>query len=174
MEKPTFEAFYGEYLQRVYKFVFFRVGGNRTLAEDLTQDVFLKVFEAYDRYDPEKSRSAWVYTIARNHLINYFQKQRPGVELEEIEDTAWVSVDVRASYASRHESEALYAAIQELPSDDAQLIRMKHLEGWSFEDLAGVFEKTPASLRTQSSRAMKKLKHIVKQKPRISPPQASL
>ncbi|HEU0050764.1 MAG TPA: sigma-70 family RNA polymerase sigma factor [Patescibacteria group bacterium] len=162
MDKRHFAKFYDAYVERIYKFVFYRVGANKAVAEDLTQDIFLKAFEAFDRYDPSVSQVSWLYTIARNHLINEYAKRRPGVDLEDIEGTLEASEDLRAAYATRHDEQSLLEAIGRLPSDDGQLIRMKYLEGWSFEDLEEIFEKKSGTLRVQATRALKKLKGLLK------------
>lgn len=162
MDKRHFERFYNLYVTRIYKFVYFRVGGNKALAQDLTQDVFLKAFEAFDRYDPTVSQVSWIYTIARNHLVNHHAKTRPSVDLEDIEGTLLASEDGREHYARRHDERALIEAIGKLPEEDARLVKMKYLEGWSFEDLESVLEKTSGALRVQASRALKKLKKCMK------------
>lgn len=162
MDKCHFEHFYDTYVARIYKFVFYRVGGNKALAEDLTQDVFLKAFEAFDRYDPALSQVSWLYTIARNHLINEYAKRKPGVDLEEVEGTLSVSQDVRPLYAAHHDTEKLLDAIKRLPKDDGELVRMKYLEGWSFDDLEAIFQKQSGTLRVQAMRALKKLKLLLK------------
>jgi len=158
MERRHFTAFYHSYVDRIYRFVFYRVGGDKQLAQDLTQDVFLKAFEAFERYDPAKSETSWLYTIARNHLINHHAKTRPGVALEEIEGSVWASEDARERFCQRHDEKKLLEAIAALSPEDAQLIRMKYLEGWSFDDLAESFEKKSGTLRVQARRALKKLK----------------
>ncbi|HVM90469.1 MAG TPA: sigma-70 family RNA polymerase sigma factor [Verrucomicrobiae bacterium] len=161
-KKPAFEAFYRANVKRIYAFVFFRVGSDKALAEDLVQDIFMKAFEAYDRYDPERGISAWIYTIARNHVINEMTKRRPGVPIEEIEDSIRVSTDAREREALKDDERRLLAALDRLDVEDARLLRMKHLEGWSYDELADIFEKTPGTLRVQASRAMKKLKSLIK------------
>ncbi len=158
MEKLAFDAFYRAFAKRIYAFVYFRVGGNKAVAEDLVQDIFLKAFEAYDRFDPAKGKSAWIYTIARNHVINSMAKQRPAVDLEEIEGMAIVSTDGRERMAIADDERRLLEAIDALGEEEAQLVRMKYLEGWSFDELGEIMEKTPGALRVQASRAMKKLK----------------
>ncbi len=162
MHKRHFAKFYETYVDRIYKFVFYRVGGNKALAQDLTQDVFLKAFEAFDRYDPTVSEVSWLYTIARNHLINTHAKTRPGVDLEEVEGTKWVSQDFRQVFASRHDEQKLLAAINQLSAEEAKLVRMKYLEGWTFDDLEEVFDKKSGALRVQATRALKKLKALLK------------
>lgn len=163
MEKKRYAEFYDKYLKRIYAFVYFRVGGNRVVAEDLTQDIFLKAFEAFERYDPARGEVAWLYTIARNHLINQNAKTRPNVSLEEVEGTRWVSEDVREQFAANHDERRLMKAVAVLPEEDALLVRMKYLEGWTFDDLAEVFNKQSSALRVQAGRALKKLRTILKQ-----------
>lgn len=161
MEKHEFARFYKEYFERIYKFVYFRVAGNKELAQDLTQDVFMKAFQAFERYDPAISQSSWIYTIARNHVINQLAKTRPGVDLEEIEGSIFASADFREAYATNLEEKKLMEAIGTLPKEDGQLLRMKYLEGWTFDELADVFGKKSGALRVQARRGIKKLKTIL-------------
>lgn len=160
-EKLDFLAFYRAHVERIYKFVYFRVGSNKEMAEDLVQDIFLKAYEAYDRYDPDKSLSAWIFTIARNTVINHYAKRKADVTLEEIESAPIVSADARQEVMMKDDERRLAEALNKLDPEEARLIRMKHLEGWPYEDLAEVFEKTPATLRVQASRAMKKLRSLI-------------
>lgn len=162
MKSADFEAFYHGHVERVYRFVFYRVGGQVDLAEDMTQDIFLKAFEAFERYDPSKSKSAWIYTIARNHLINHHAKTRPQVDVEEVGDMLLLSEDGRERFAKNDEERRLLEGIATLEEEEARLIRMKYLEGWGFDDLAEVFEKTSGALRVQAGRALKKLKSTLK------------
>ena len=162
MEQRRFEEFYRSYMKRVYKFVFFRVGSDKRLAEDLTQDVFLKAFEAFERYDPAVSQSSWIYTIARNHLINHYAKSRPGVSFDDIEGSVWTSEDGRIRMIRRQEERSVLDALARLSKEDAVLIRMKYLEGWQFDELAEIFGKSSGSLRVQAGRAMKQLKTEMK------------
>lgn len=162
MEKRHFAHFYHQHVERIYKFVYYRVGGNKELAQDLTQDVFLKAFEAFDRYDPAVSQVSWIYTIARNHIINQHAKTRPNVTLEDVEGTMMAAEDARERFADRHDHQKLLAALGTLPPEDARLVRMKYLEGWSFDDLAEIFEKKSGALRVQAGRALKKLKQSLK------------
>lgn len=162
MDKSRFSWFYEHYLPRIHAFVYFRVGGNRAMAEDLTQEIFLKAFEAFERFDPARGEVAWLYTIARNHLINHYAKIRPDVSLEEAEGSRWASNDVRDRFASDYDERRLLKAMDLLPEEDARLIRMKYLEGWSFDELVELFGKKSAALRVQAGRALKKMRGFLK------------
>lgn len=155
--KPTFVAFYEAHLTRIYAFVFFRVGGRKEVAEDLVQEIFVKAFEAYDRYDPSVSEFAWIYTIARNHLATHFTRQREMIDVEDIADDARFSKDAREHLARSFDEQTLLQALETLPPDQADLIQKKYLEGWSFDDLAAQFKKSSGSLRVQCVRILRKL-----------------
>jgi RNA polymerase sigma-70 factor (ECF subfamily) len=164
MNPQPFEGFYHTYVKRVYRFVFYRVGGRVELTQDLTQEIFLKAFEAFDRYDPTKSQSAWIYTIARNHLINHHAKQRPQVDVEDVIDSRLVSEDGREVFARADDDQRLLRGIDGLDTDDARLVRMKYLEGWGFDELADMLGKSSGALRVQAGRALKKLRHSLHKK----------
>ena len=164
MDTKHFPDFYRANFKRIYRFYFFRVGGKREIAEDLTQDVFVKALGAFESYDPETSKSAWIYTIARNHFVNYLEKSRPGVPLEDVEELASMSDDWPEQMMQRHDAKRLFTAMQELPRPDRDLIRLKFLEGWGYEDIAMQVGKTAGALRVQAHRALKVLQHILKQK----------
>lgn len=162
MDTRAFEVFYDAHVKKVYRFIFYRVGGRTEVAQDLTQEIFLKAFQAFDRYDPSKSRSAWIYTIARNHLINYQAKERPETGSEEVDDSLLASEDGRERCTRNLEERRLLEAITALEEEDARLLRMKYLEGWGFDELADIFGKTSGALRVQAGRLLKQLRQILK------------
>ena len=164
MDTKQFSAFYKTNIKRVYRYLLYRVQGNREVAEDLTHDVFLKAFAAFESYDPAISQSSWIYAIARNHLINYVEKTRQNVDLEAIENTDWDRVDWAERLSLRHDERRLWHAIGTLPSEDAEIVRLKYLEGWSYDDIAERLGKTAGALRVQSHRALSALKRVLKQK----------
>ncbi len=86
MSKREFEKFYNNHLDKVYRFVFFRCNGNRELTEDLVSEIFMKALEHFDSYDEKVSKSAWIMTITRNHLANYWRDSKKTSLLPEDED----------------------------------------------------------------------------------------
>lgn len=164
MDRNDFVSFYNKYVDKIYKYVFFRVGGSRELAEDLTQDIFTKALDAFDRYDPSISQSAWIYTIARNHIINHAQKQRPQMDMEDAESEISLAVDWVSAVELSYERGRLTDALKELPDHEATLVRMKYLEGWKFADLEDVLGTSSGTLRVQATRILKKLRSILKKK----------
>jgi RNA polymerase sigma-70 factor (ECF subfamily) len=164
MKRKEFPKFYDTYADKIYKYVFFRVGGNKELAEDLTQDIFVKALDAFDRYDTSVSISAWIYTIARNHIINTIQKQKPQVSLEDTEAEASLRRDWGSVLETSFDENRLLEALDRLEEDEALLVRMKYLEGWKYDEISEILGKSSGALRVQASRTLRKLRGILKQK----------
>src|SRR5439155_10717156 len=96
-DAAAFGRLYEAYLDRIFRYVYFRVGSTSD-AEDLTEQVFLKAWEAIDRYQPRGTPfTAWLYRLAHNLVIDYYRSRRPTTPLEEIVDTEELGVDVIAT-----------------------------------------------------------------------------
>ena len=84
--KKEFEKFYNSHVDKVYRFVFFRVNCNKELAQDLVSEIFIKAMEHFVDYDENLSKSAWIMTISKNHLANYWRDKKPTSEIPEDDD----------------------------------------------------------------------------------------
>lgn len=164
MDQNQFPSFYRDNVKRVYRFLYYRLNGNKERAEDLTQDVFLKALAAFESYDPRISQVSWIITIARNHLINQLQKDRPTLDIAELEETLWDQVDLLEKMSLSFDETRLLSALSQLPSEEAEIIRLKYLESWPYEEIAHKMGKTAGALRIQAYRALKQLKGLLKQK----------
>ncbi|MFO0764556.1 MAG: RNA polymerase sigma factor [Patescibacteria group bacterium] len=162
MKPSDFTAFYQKNVQRVFRYVLFRVSCNQEVAEDLTQDIFLKAYKAFGSYDAARSGSSWIYTIAKNTLIDWYKKQHPTEDIANYEDALSFSVNAWELHSANEDSKALLGLIASLPDDDAALVRMRYLEGWDYAGLAPVLQKTENALRAQASRALKRLRRQIR------------
>lgn len=158
--KREFEQFYNKNVDRIYRFVFFRVQ-NTSVAEDLTSEIFMKALKAFERYDEKVSKSAWIYTIARNHLANYYRDQKPAVDIEEV---AYGLVGERGEETMEKQSDQmlLAKALDELSLEERRLVTMKHLEGYSYKEMAEILERGDQALKVATHRAMNKLRGVMK------------
>ncbi|BBB66156.1 hypothetical protein UNDYM_1903 [Undibacterium sp. YM2] len=115
-------------------------------AEDILQDVFYELVEAYRLPEPIEQVGAWLFRVARNRIIDRFRKKKevalPDVE-EGSEDEAWLdrvmpSVDEgpEAAYARNVMLEALYEALDELPEEQRDAFIRHEIEGLSFKEMS--------------------------------------
>lgn len=127
------EKLYTQYRGKVLGYIRARVN-NREDAEDLCQDVFVKVFRAADRYDAEKSApGTWIYAVTRNAVIDYFRKNRPAEELpEDLTDDA-LPEDAVMQTALLDE---LAAALEQLPDELTDIIVARYYDRLPLTEIA--------------------------------------
>jgi RNA polymerase sigma-70 factor (ECF subfamily) len=158
-EKPDFKAFYDRHLDRVYRYVFFRVGCRQEVAEDLTSEIFIKALKAFDRYDPEQSQSAWIMMIAKNTLINHYRDRKEEVDVDELASVL-PGVDGRVEIERREKSIVLERALATLSAHERQLIELKYLLGYEYQEMAKQMAKSTAAIKMETHRIMKKLRAV--------------
>lgn len=145
----------------------YQVMGDRQAAEEITQDVFMKVWQKVDQYDASQSSfTTWLGRIARNTAIDAVRKasRRPhGENNFPIDDYAFTLAARNSTDPGR--TIALHSAIKSLPADQAELINLAYFGGMSHNDIA---EFTGLPLGTVKSRlrsAMQRLREIFNPNP---------
>ncbi len=157
-DKEAFGRLYQLYLDRIYRFVFFRVGQQRELAEDIVSEVFLKAWEKIETFK-EGSFQAWVYMIARNRVIDYYRVTKQQVQLDEafiddkenVEDTALKHLEI----------EQVKQALSALTDEQQEVLVLKFIEDVSNREIAHILGKREDAVRALQSRAIKELKRIL-------------
>ena len=159
-ESRAFEELVDRYQTRLLNFVY-RTIGDRDRAEDLVQEVFIRVHRHLHRFDRSKKFSTWIYTIAsnlaKNELRNrsrnplvFFQSMRSDQDEEErplqFEDPTSRPDDM---YRKRHLRQLVEESVAALPEHHRQVFVLRELEGKSYEEIA---EITACNLGTVKSR----------------------
>lgn len=151
-----FGSFYDQHIDSVYRFVYFRVGQKREVAEDLTSDVFLSAFEAFDRFDPERGEKAWIMTIARNKLINHYRDKKEEIDIDDVAFTL-IGENGTETAVRNEESATLRQALTELKPAERAMVEQKYLLGYRYQEIAKEVGKNVGAVRVETHRAMKKL-----------------
>jgi RNA polymerase sigma-70 factor (ECF subfamily) len=162
--KSDFSNFYQLNIDRIYRYVYFRVGKNKELTEDLVSEIFLKALKHFEKYDENRSKSAWLYTISRNHLANHFRDKKETIDIDEIAYSL-TGIDGNKVIEKNEVILEVEKALATLSTKDCRLVTLKHLEGYSYLEMAEILNKSPESLKVATHRAVKKLKkHMAKYK----------
>jgi RNA polymerase sigma-70 factor, ECF subfamily len=107
--------------------------GNEADAADATQEAFVDAFRNLRIYDATREFYAWFYTLLRNRCLK--QRSRRGTRSES------APLPERAVAPQRpDESLDVWTALQRLPAADAELVVLKHLEGWTYDELSAALE----------------------------------
>lgn len=165
MTKKDFSKIYETHYPKVLAFVTKRVT-NVTTAEDLTSEVFEKVLLSISDFQWQGiTVSAWIFKIARNHIIDFYRKNEKHKGEKSLEDIVNFvesnvpGVDVEAE-ADEEEIE-LYNAMRDLDEDEQYLVYYKFFEELSNKEIADLLNMSETNVGTKLHRARKKLESII-------------
>lgn len=165
-DKGAFAALYGHFAPRVKTYLMgFKIG--ERAAEDLVQEVFLTLWRKAPQFDPGKAKaSTWIFTIARNRLIDEKRKEKrfPADALKFESETVGLETG-ETKLAEKETKGAVQKALQGLPEDQRQILELAFLKGLTHAEIA---EESGLALGTVKSRirlAFSKMRHqLEKQK----------
>lgn len=160
MLKAEFQAFYDKHFDRVYRFVFYRVNKSEDKAQDLTSEIFMKALEHFDGFDERISKTAWIMTIARNHISNHYRDLKENVNIENIQFSL-EGEDGRKKIEKIEELRELKESLDKLSARDKQLIELKYIQGYRYKEIGDILGKSAGAARVESHRAMRKLRQLL-------------
>jgi RNA polymerase sigma-70 factor, ECF subfamily len=160
-DADAFGKLYDIYMDRVYRHIYYRVG-NESDAEDLTQQVFLRAWQAIGRYRSSGSPFiAWLMTISHNLVVDHYRARKDRAYLEaEILASDSTSDPEHAAEASI-EQQRLRRAILQLKPDQQQVVMLRFMEGFQFAEIAALLGKKEGHIRVILHRALALLRHTV-------------
>ena len=136
-DRQAFETLLVQYEKPVFNAAY-RMLNNREDASDVTQTVFLKVYENFDRFDPSRRFFSWIYRITLNESINWLSKQN---RLEPLQhETADDGKSPEQEVASAELSAKIQAALMTIKSDYRTVVILKHILGCSYVEISEVLE----------------------------------
>jgi RNA polymerase sigma-70 factor (ECF subfamily) len=150
-------AVYSEYGRLVYA-VAYKLLGDRGLAEEATQQAFLQVWRAAGNFDPTRDLAPWLATIARRVAIDIHRREskRAHERLEDVEsDPALVTLPESAE--SAYEVWEVRRAVDELPTEERDVVRLQHLEGLTHAEIALRLGVPAGTVKSRSFRAHRRL-----------------
>lgn len=169
--EAAFEILYWRHQHGIFNFICHFIGESSTQAEELLQDVFLKVVKSRKRYEPSAKFTTWLYQIARNGCIDHFRKMkhRKLTSLSQpLDDDEDISVETTISHSSPSPekkahmgelAEVLKKAIDALPDEQREIFLMREDLNLSFAEIA---ETLKCPVNTAKSRMRYALEHLRK------------
>lgn len=152
------EEIYRDYYGKVYGYIVSKINNSHT-AEDLTSDVFLKVYEKLGSFDETKaSVSTWIYTITRNTLTDYYRTRKV---MDEIPETTPLGFSVEDEVCNREMLDKLAAALETLDERERDIIVLRYYSGKTLKDIAEKMGISYAYVKILQNKAMDSLKKIL-------------
>jgi RNA polymerase sigma-70 factor (ECF subfamily) len=157
-DRAAFAELYERYVERVYRYVYFRTGSQHD-AEDLSEQVFLKAWTSIRQFRWQgKPFQAWLYTLAHNALVDEFRHTRPTTSLDNAPEVACLEQTHSEQWM---DADMLAQAIRHLPRDLQHVICLRFLEGRSTPEVAKLMDTRESTVRELQFRALRQLRHIL-------------
>lgn len=165
-DRDRFAELVSRYERRVVNYVY-RITHRYEDAHDLTQEIFVKVFLALDRYDPKYQFSTWLFRIAQNSAIDALRKRtvmevplaRPSDDEQPRErEFADDGISPYRALKNKQLSAAIDKAVGRLPSDYRELIQLRHFAELSYEEIASMKKLPLGTVKNKLFRARNLLK----------------
>jgi RNA polymerase sigma-70 factor (ECF subfamily) len=160
-DTEAFAGLYDIFIQPIYRYIFFKVAREEAL--DLTESVFLKVWENLNSYSKIKGAfSSWVFKIAHNLVIDHYRVQREHVDLDDVvlPDES-KDVDPRFLTENRLNQELLRQAISKLKQKYQDVLLLRYVNGLELREISRIMRRSEGNLRILKFRALQSLKKVL-------------
>ncbi|HZQ49346.1 MAG TPA: RNA polymerase sigma factor [Candidatus Dormibacteraeota bacterium] len=160
-DRPPFEDMYRDYLGRIYAYVRAQVGTSAD-AEDITAQVFMNAYHAYERFEPRHTTpAAWLFRIARNATLDHFRASGRRDRLQRtIEHQPVAEEDPSVMAEERMQYRALLGHVARLPERQRDAISLRH-SGLSFDEVGRLMSCSEDAAKMLYHRALKALRDAV-------------
>ncbi|MBK3493612.1 sigma-70 family RNA polymerase sigma factor [Viridibacillus sp. YIM B01967] len=155
-----FVDLYDAYFDDIYRYVYVKTS-NKWDTEDLVSDVFRKAFEKFSVLEGHPNDKAWLFTIARNTVIDYYRKNKSVLMGDEFEQYL-SQLQFEDPFDGTTEKECLQKSLGHLSDEDLEITELRYFADLKFKDMAVILKKEEGSLRVKSNRITKKLGVLVR------------
>jgi RNA polymerase sigma-70 factor, ECF subfamily len=170
----AFRELIRRYERPVFSLIY-RMVRDREMAEDLSQDTFIKVLNALDRYDPKYKFSSWIFKIAHNTTLDQLRKKEPQTlslegspharTAEQAETSSFTAVDTAENpeqyTASKEMGFEIEEAIARLRPEYRSVIVLWHVEGRPYEEIAEITGLPLGTVKTYIHRGRNELREML-------------
>jgi RNA polymerase sigma-70 factor (ECF subfamily) len=156
-----YTAIIRRYQDRLFQAVFCMIG-RRDVAEDITQDVFVKVYLSLDKFRGECRFYSWLYRIAMNMCRDWLRHQTVAERYEGLPERSPQETPEQALYR-RELAERIQTALMELPEKYREAFCLKHIEGLSYDEMAALLDMPVETLKVRVHRARLLLQDLLRE-----------
>ena len=162
-DEQAFAQLYAHYRGELYRF-FLRQCGHAALAEELYQELWMRVIQSRQRYEHTARFSTWLYRIAHNLLMDHFRRHQPEVAEDDPDSLPGEDDNSPLQAASREELQARFATVlARLPFEQRQAFLLKEEAGLSLQDIADVCGTTTETVKSRLRYAVARLRKALKE-----------
>lgn len=153
-----FEEIVSRYKKLVYSIIYSKIR-NRDEAEDLSQEVFLRIFKSLNKYNPEFRFSTWTASITANLCLDRLRKKKlDTVAIDEVDYMIEDDESPEYKYINAEKSELIKEAVENLPEKYRQPVILYHEKGLSYEEIMETMNEPMSIVKNRLYRARQLLR----------------
>lgn len=166
-EDGAWEALLQAHTRKIYNLCY-RFTGRYEDAEDLTQEVFIKVFRTLKTYDPGQAKfGTWLNRIARNHLVDHYRRTRKDRTTSALDDQMPIPDHSPGGHPadrveSRERKERLQAGLNKLSPDLREAVILRDLQDLDYAEIAQVLDVPEGTVKSRINRGRLELARVLK------------
>jgi RNA polymerase sigma-70 factor, ECF subfamily len=167
---PAWETIVRQHTSRVYNLAY-RFTGRFDEAEDLTQEIFLKIYRTLNSYRPESGALVtWIVRVGRNHIIDHYRKFKTErthtdsleVEYEKAEENPARYANPAQALEQRELSERVHLALLKISEDLREAVILRDLEEFTYEEIASMLDLPLGTVKSRINRGRAELARLLK------------
>ena len=155
------------YSRRIFN-LSYQFAGSYEEAEDLTQEIFVKLHHSLSKFDLTKNFTAWLLTLSRNHLIDRYRKTKWEKKSRDSFDEHYLSADKRSNpeegILQRETKRMVWDGLKQLSPDTRMVIILRDIQGKSYDEIAEIMDLPLGTVKSRVNRGRLQLANMLKDK----------
>lgn len=159
-KKEYTENVFNQYYAEILNYVMSRIGHNTDISQDIAQEIFIKAWDNRFKYNVKKgSIRTWIYTIARNHLVDYYRSRR--YEYNSFENEAICIAKFEVDVEDREMFGFVMKKLAALKENERELIYLRYVQELTIKEVSTILRRSKIATKVAIHRAIKKLRQII-------------
>ncbi len=168
-DEEAFTEIVNRYLKTIYNFIY-RLVGSEKEAEDISQEVFLKVWKNLKKFDVEKSFKTWIFSVAKNTCIDYLRKRKdiPMSMFDNDEGENFIEDNLEdierkpdEVFALAQNKKQIHKVLAELSVIQKEIMVLKYVNEMSLSETAEIMEMSKDTIKSHHRRALIKMRKLL-------------
>ncbi|MEE1219490.1 MAG: RNA polymerase sigma factor [Ruminococcus sp.] len=160
MDNKLLKELYNKYYKELYLYLY-SLSRNKEVTEDLVQETFLKAMLSLS--DSHANMRAWLYMVARNLYINFGKKEKPTVDIQEMNEIPSTELSLPNRIIENERKRLCFEALQSLDGVKKEVLILQYFGGLSQKEIAATLHITPENVRVLSYRGKKELRKFMEE-----------
>jgi RNA polymerase sigma-70 factor (ECF subfamily) len=164
-DNDRFVTYYNEVKDKLFTYLMVRLQFDRKTAEDLMMDVVVKAYEHFSKFDETRaSFKTWIFTMAHNHLVNFWRDQKKSVSLEGLEEEGIYPATTESGHEAGRQSDRrnITHILSMMKESEREIISMRYFQELDYAEIASITGRNEGAIRTSLSRALDRFSDLYK------------